>query len=186
MSIPTTLAAETGNENIVTVEGDINDEKIIEQVEELLSDPDVDGVSVIDPNLIIYPNDSLIQPRAGWKVTAACAFPWEQIGDRRLAVASGSSGRTLKISQTQSVSVTNSGTFGASYAMINASVGYSITSAETLNITGSAVVPNGKNMRLVAYPIEQVTVYTVSYNNVKKGSGQARRPVGIHFAKEYY
>lgn len=214
-TFPAYAAEEKSDSKIEYIEGNLdNPESYETQLFDLLSNPDVDEVRVIDTRLeyddlsiSTVEDDQEITPFSS-RVTIyrhritniKNASDWT--GSNVIATAKGEPGVTVSISQTKSVSRTYSTT--ASYDLsstVSSAVGFSVTGSTSISISGSAKVPttyNGKavkTMSLNAKPIYKKKTFNIdrrkSVNGylygwvINWGSGSASNPYGVSFSKSY-
>ena len=105
---------------------------------------------------------------------------WMKVG-----VAEGIPTMTLGVSRTQTIEVTYSATFGASYSQINAAVGWTYGTSTSVSIDGSYTVPLSygghkvKSATLTAYAKINVKSYQVEKHNetggIELSTGIARK-----------
>jgi hypothetical protein len=109
------------------------------------------------------------------------------IGTTVMAVVSGSPDVTMSINPIRNVANTFSASFGATTAVISASVGWNVTGATPVSIEGSFTVPatnKGNKVKkgyLRARTLYKRKTYDVYVLNMKRGTGTATKPIGIDF-----
>lgn len=148
-------------------------------------------------------NSSLVSPSANTKSIGPIKTYYiknarkvaDYVGTARLASTDGPPGVRIWIETTKSVSSTYSGQFGASVKSISAAEGWSVTGSTSVSIGGDYTVPykvgkkTVKRGHLEAYPKYKTKKYDVYYgiqgttNEVKKGTGTARKAIGVSFKK---
>ncbi len=119
----------------------------------------------------------------------------DYVGTTRIASTDGPPGVRIWIETTTAVSSTYSGTFGVSTNVISYSVGWNVTGSTSISIGGNYDIPykvGNKTVKrgyLEAYPKYKTKKYDVYYgiqgttNEVKKGTGTARKAIGVSFKK---
>ncbi|MCI9293326.1 MAG: hypothetical protein HFF01_05880 [Erysipelotrichaceae bacterium] len=167
-----------------------DDEKIMEEVNTILTNHPEAHVQVIDANYVMDTKHNTFNGNQtyamGYRVGAVtCAAPFHQVRNTVIAMAIGSPGVTISISETKAVSSTYSASFGANISLISTAVGFNVTGTRSIEIKGSYTVPSvGVRTKLIAKPVDEVYNYTVYYNGTKKGSGIARRAIGVDFSTQ--
>ncbi len=212
-SIYVNAAEATTSSNVVYLEGDLsNPETYEEELSNLLSDPNVEEVIVMDDS--IHDNITSSQPvvqRGNVGILGAVTTYTYRItnvlsalditGSSIIGSAEGEPGITIGISTTKSIS--NSYSLSASVVAsdtVTTAVGFNVTKAVSVSISGSAPVPstyNGKavkSMTLNAYPIYATKTFTIqrhksiggiNYGWSNYGTGSAKTPKGVSFKKTY-
>ena len=159
---------------------------------EAFSDPEVAEVLVADRALEIgdvSAGEKLV-PYASYSISSL-KYQGRLTGSTVLGVASGQPGMTLTISQTKSVANTYSCSASVPVGIISASVGFNVTSSESIQISGSDTVPSKvgarevSRMTLTAYPLYDYYTYDVYQNGTYFTSGRASHAVGVTFRRTY-
>lgn len=195
-------------DNTITLDSSeyTSDEKLQQDIEQYLSDANVDEVIVLSENESIE-NDTLLHQQPSSMVSPYTTSPVyyqvknvatkaNQTGSTSLATAKGTPGITVSITQTKSVSTTLSSNFGASNSLISSAVGWSVTGSTSISIGGSAKVPSKHNnksvktMTLHAKPVYKVKTFDVyrvatGYTTQKVGTGTTKKAKGVSFTKTY-
>lgn len=200
------------DKTIKYIEGDLQRPETYEaQVSELLSNPDVDEVIVIDPNYKEFETADIIEDMSNSDTMATTIYRYrisnvqsasDWTGSTVIATAKGTPGTTLSISQTESISNTYSTSVSVDLTSeISSAVGFSVTSSTSITISGSDTVPSTHDGKQVStMSLNARTIYkkvTFSIDRHKSvgglnygwtngwGSGSASKPYGVSFSKTY-
>lgn len=178
------------NENTVTIYADItNHEAIDKAVTQYLADPSVVNVKVIDKNYTTHTKKdptSSMDVLYGWNVQdIGCAIPYEQIREVPHTVVGAFADAEVAMADINPVPNTFHGSFGAPNNLIRASLGFDVTDATSFPLTYTYKSSDVEQMKVYTYPIDLVSTYSVYYNKIKKGSGKARKVIGVNHVKSF-
>lgn len=188
MLFPTIVSAETINP--------LNNKTVTEYGQYLIIE-DEKGIDIIDQNLL---NEKIRTKRMVERYYTTNKVSKGTMVDKNklITILSGEPGMNLKLGLSQSVSSQISGTFGASSSEILQSLGISSSYTVTSDSNVEYLVPATENGRKVSraevrfYPLYQVFSYDVMYRmpngtkDQKKGTGEVKKPIGLHIAKSLY
>lgn len=180
----------TRNESTVTIYGDItNHEAIDKAVTKYLADPSVVNVKVIDKKYTTHTkyDSSSKDSLYGWNVKdIGCAIPYEQIREVPHTVVGAFADVEVTMKDINPVPNAFHGSFGAPNNLIRASLGFDVTDTTNFPLTYTYKIPSDvKQMKVYTYPIDLVSTYSVYYNKIKKGSGKARKVIGVNHVKSF-
>lgn len=181
-------------ENTETIYVDEFDDDASDAILEALSDPSVQGVLVVDQDLIGQRSDiastSAAEPRSAYTLKNR-QYKGVLTSSTRLATATGRPGITLTISETKSVANSYSCSASVPISLINACVGFNTTASESITVSGSAVVPEKvgarevSTMTLIANPTYDYYSYDVYQGSTFVERGFAQHAIGVYFWKSY-
>ncbi|SDZ48763.1 hypothetical protein SAMN05421736_11476 [Evansella caseinilytica] len=172
----TQVLADSPENPVIYAEDFADEEELYEKVTELLNDPNVEGVSVI--------NEEQSTPGSLNELTAGSVASREQVSENNVGILSawlrpgqyrthgpyriqrinngkdtygstinkvaGDPGVTIKLDYSKSVAASHTSTFGLDLKYVNAAVGFNTTRSYTVSYSGSIKVPkknNGKKVK---------------------------------------
>jgi hypothetical protein len=178
----------------------------MEEIENLLSNSEVEEVIYLDPNLLEEDHVSDLESEIALPSSRAVINRYrvknvknasDTTASGAIAAVSGGPGINLAIKQTKSVATTTSAKFGASDKIISAEVGWSTTGTTSISISGSYTVPKTvsgkkvKSCKLSAHTIRKRKSFVVdkmAWNStkwVKQGTGYVSKAYGVSFKKTF-
>ncbi|MDO4848374.1 MAG: hypothetical protein Q4B45_01185 [Coriobacteriia bacterium] len=189
------MAEEADGRTVTVVVSDLDSSSAVQQVNELLSDPSITTLNVIDASLVArnrVSGDSAINPI--WDVPTDLrnlTYLGNVTGSTRIASAKGYPGMNLEISCTKEVSNEYSCSVSLDSHLVSGCVGFDVSDTESVSVSGSADVPyyyNGRrvaSMTLNAYTLYENYSYDVYQYNSYVATGYARRASGCTFSRTY-
>ncbi|MET9967846.1 hypothetical protein ABZZ80_18435 [Streptomyces sp. NPDC006356] len=140
-------------------------------------------------------NESIAAGRTADVSTRSWNMPWKRklvhvkslgtkCGKKVIADASGPGKMTLRIDETKTVSTTTSKNINATAKIISGGVGWDVTEARSITVSGSKEVPRGKYGTLTAYTkytgkrFDVLDTVTAKIIQTKK---EAWKPIGVCF-----
>lgn len=189
------MAEEADGRTVTVVVSDLDSYSAVQQVNELLSDPSITTLNVIDASLVArnrVSGESAINPI--WDVPTDLrnlTYLGNVTGSTRIASAKGYPGMNLEISCTRDVSNEYSCSVSLNAGLVSSYVGFNVSSSVSVAVTGSADVPyyhNGNrvsSMTLNAYPLYYNYSYDVYQYNNYVAKGYARNVAGCTFSRSY-